>query len=494
LEGVFKVEFGFSFEIRKQTGFLIIDSILFLLCSCFHFSYFPFRPVFYKYNERKESNMTSQENMDEEERMELALNSDFDSALLACWEKSPKHDNIDDEVDEHFNGRRIDHSERSAPSGGHRDAGNWDAPAASDRFFRLPSFTMEDEAFYQRSTAPASQAMPQAHQQNQSNLQAEASSDSGSSNAVNNVSASDTGSVSLNRDQQTIPTLQKSHSKDPSNVGSSSASSIGQASSSLASHQTEGPQQSMEPKQLRTESPNSPVQLHPLAFQASANCPPHLPNAAPAPSIYPTQPELMPLAYNAMAAGMSFANPMLFQPQMQAPSIRLPEMHAAPPLPPPPPIKKSRRKGKGKATTAKAAKAAAANAPPPFLLFDAPVELRANFMIAQRSHGMPTMQDNNAYHYGMAVNGFHPQDHLNPSNPSTRAVSEGGGSSMSNNTNNTVRLIDGRHGNQGMKRLKNVKEQKRAQRITDLIEQLREKMEQDGWNVGMKSKFHTLSS
>jgi hypothetical protein len=161
-------------------------------------------------------------------------------------------------------------------------------------------------------------------------------------------------------------------------------------------------------------------------------------------------------------------------------------MHAAPPLPPPPPVKKSRRKGKGKVTTAKAA---AANAPPPFLLFDAPVELRANFMNAQRSHGLPTMQDNNAYHYGMAVNGFHPQDHLNP-NPSTRAVSEGGSST----SNNTVRLIDGRHGNQGMKRLKNVKEQKRAQRITDLIEQLREKMEQDGWNVGMKSKFHTLSS
>ena len=353
---------------------------------------------------------------------------------MACWEKSPKHnggDNIDDEVDEHFNGRRLDHSERSNLSGGHPEAGNWEAPAASDRFFRLPSFTMEDEAFYQRSTAPlygASQAIPQAHQQHQSNLQAEASSDICSSNAVNNVSASDTGSVSTNRDQQTIPTLERSHSKDSSNVGSSSASSIGQASSS----------QSMEPKQLGTERPNSPVQLHPLAFQASANCPPHVPNAAPAPSNYPTQPELMPLAYNAMAAGMSFANPMLFQPriqpQMQAPNIRLPDMHAAPPLPPPPPAKKSRRKGKGKAATAKAA---AANAPPPFLLFDAPVELRANFMNAQRSHGMPTMQDNNAYHYGMAVNGFHPQDHLNPS---TRAISVGG-SSTSNNTNNTASRI-----------------------------------------------------
>jgi hypothetical protein len=455
--------------------------------------------------------MSSQENMDEEERMELALNSDFDSALLACWEKSPRHnggDNMNDELDEQFRGHRLDHSERSAPSGGHRDTGNWDAPAASDRFFRLPSFTMEDEAFYQRSTAPssdksfselhahnaASQAMPQAQQQQQQQryLQAETSSDSGSSNAVNNVSASETGSASTNRDQQRVPSLEKSYSKDSFNVSTSSAGSIGQASSSLASDNTGGPQQSMEPKQLGMQSPNSPVQLHPMAFQASTNCPPRVPNAAHAPSNYPTQPELMPLAYNAMAAGMSFTNPMLFQPQMQpqlqAPSIRLPEMHAPPPLPPPPPVKKSRRKGK--ATTAKAAKAAAANAPPPFLLFDAPCELRANFMNAQRSHGMPAMQDNNAYHYGMAVNGFHPQDHLDPP---MRAISEAG-SSTSNSTNNTVRLIDGRHGNQGMKRLKNVKEQKRAQRITDLIEQLREKMEQDGWNVGMKSKFHTLSS
>jgi hypothetical protein len=458
--------------------------------------------------------MSSQENMDEEERMELALNSDFDSALLACWEKSPKHnggEDINDEVDGNFNGRIVDHSERSAPSlaqGGHRDAGNWEAAVASDRFFHLPSFAMENEAFYQRSTAPssekslsdiparygASQAMLGAQQQ-QSNLRFDTSSDSGSSNAVNNVSASDTGSVSTNRDQQTVPTLKNSDSKDSLNVSTDGSSSIGQTSSSLASLHPASPPQSMEPmhKESGTGSQNGSVQLHPLGIQASANCPPNVANAAPAPSNYPTQPELMPLAYNALAAGMSFANPMLFQtqmqPQMQLPGIRLPEMHAAPPLPPPPPpTKKSRRKGKGKATTAKAA--AAANAPPPFLLFDAPVELRANFIHAQRSHGLPAMQDNNAYHYGMAVNGFHPQDHLNPS---TRAISEGG-SSTHHSTNNNVRLIDGRHGNQGMKRLKNVKEQKRAQRITDLIEQLREKMEQDGWNVGMKSKFHTLSS
>jgi hypothetical protein len=301
----------FPFELvvrnKKASNF----SLLILFCLALLF----LPPVLY--NKIKESNMTSQEKMDEEERMELALNSDFDSALLNCWEKSsPKHnggDNIDDEVNEHFNGRRIDHSERSAPSGGHRDTGSWEDPAASYRFSRLPSFTMEDEVFYQRSTAPA---MPHAQQQHHSNFQAEASYDSGSSNAVNNISASETGSVSTNRD-----------------VASNSASSIGQASSSLASHKTECPPQSMEPKQLGTISRNSPVQLHPMAFQASANCPPHVANAAPAPSNYPTQPELMPLAYNAMAAGMSFANPMLFldAAQMQTPSWA---SNAAPTMPP----------------------------------------------------------------------------------------------------------------------------------------------------------------
>ncbi|GAX15751.1 hypothetical protein FisN_3Lh189 [Fistulifera solaris] len=44
------------------------------------------------------------------------------------------------------------------------------------------------------------------------------------------------------------------------------------------------------------------------------------------------------------------------------------------------------------------------------------------------------------------------------------------------------------------KGVKNAKEQKRAQQITNLIEQLRVKMEKDGWKIEVNSKFHTLSS
>ena len=48
--------------------------------------------------------------------------------------------------------------------------------------------------------------------------------------------------------------------------------------------------------------------------------------------------------------------------------------------------------------------------------------------------------------------------------------------------------------NSGNKGVKNAKEQKRAKQITNLIEQLRVKMEKDGWKIEVNSKFHTLSS
>lgn len=127
---------------------------------------------------------------------------------------------------------------------------------------------------------------------------------------------------------------------------------------------------------------------------------------------------------------------------------------------------------------------------PPFLLFDAPIELRANFIQSQRQHGIPTMEDNNSLHYGMVVNGFHPQHRqvLDPANvPSRGPVSTA-------TLAEQVRLIDGRHGDVGSKRVKNAREQKRTQKITDLIDELRVKMERGGWKVGLKSKFHTLSS
>lgn len=105
---------------------------------------------------------------------------------------------------------------------------------------------------------------------------------------------------------------------------------------------------------------------------------------------------------------------------------------------------------------------------PPFLLFDAPIELRANYMACQRAQGMAVHEDTNQLHYNRS-----------------------GASSI---TSSNVKLVDGRT-TRTNKKVRNVREQKRTQKIADLIDQLRVKMEEGGWKVGMKqSKFHTLSS
>lgn len=117
------------------------------------------------------------------------------------------------------------------------------------------------------------------------------------------------------------------------------------------------------------------------------------------------------------------------------------------------------------------ANAASAIPQPPFLLFDAPIELRANFMASQRAHGFPILDDNNAFHY----------QHHPPLSQQMVAPD--------------VHLVDGRHGGIRNKRVKNEREQKRTQKITDLIDQLRGKMEEGGWKVGgTKSKYATLST
>jgi len=145
---------------------------------------------------------------------------------------------------------------------------------------------------------------------------------------------------------------------------------------------------------------------------------------------------------------------------------------------------------------------------PPFYLFDAPVELRANFMQNQRRLGLPIQNDPNSYHYGETVNGFHPHQYQLPvgDTASTTTTTSGGlPSSMGSATGTATatgsskhvpKLIDARHGNSNRKnkggQVKNEREQKRALKITELIEQLRLQMEDGGWQVEARSKFHTL--
>eukprot|EP00978_Attheya_sp_CCMP212_P004755 scaffold10422_cov55-Attheya_sp.AAC.3 len=123
--------------------------------------------------------------------------------------------------------------------------------------------------------------------------------------------------------------------------------------------------------------------------------------------------------------------------------------------------------------------------PPPFYLFDAPCELRANFLKSQHMYNIPIVPDNNSYHYGMAVNGFHPQANATGH---THIASMPGG-------HENVQLLDGRtQTKKNNIRERNEREQKRAQKITDLIETLRQSMLKGGWKVEMKSKYHTLST
>ena len=126
--------------------------------------------------------------------------------------------------------------------------------------------------------------------------------------------------------------------------------------------------------------------------------------------------------------------------------------------------------------------------PPPFYLFDAPCELRANFLQAQRQNEMTNFQDSNSFHYGMAVNGFHPQVNaqVNPIMPASL-----GAAVLPNGKR--VELIDGRHKHKRKSSERNEREQQRAQKITELIDKLRNTMEEGGWSVEMKSKYQILS-
>lgn len=125
---------------------------------------------------------------------------------------------------------------------------------------------------------------------------------------------------------------------------------------------------------------------------------------------------------------------------------------------------------------------------------------------------------NISVHYGMAVNGFHPQVNarVNPVFPlsnnariggtngatqQTLAVGAGNGSSGANNSrqqsrgrgNATSTAAGAASTHTRNSRERNNREQLRAQKITQLISELRENMEKGGWQEEMKSKYQTLS-
>jgi hypothetical protein len=266
--------------------------------------------------------------------------------------------------------------------------------------------------------------------------------------------------------------------------------------------------------QSATEVSNTTgTQMHPLAIPSSANCPPHVVTTAAQQTghaqmqaVMGLQNALFPVALTTMggssaafAAGLPMAtnqgsnDPLQQQhvdkgQQMQNNSAMFfsslqQQLQAS----------QSQQQQQQQNTGNNGTQAATTTPPPPFYLFDAPVELRLNFMQSQRMHGLPVTEDSNSYHYGVAVNGFHPQLTGQP-NSVTGAGLTNHSTGSHNHFSSSVQLVDARHGSRKAGRIKNEREQRRAQKITELIDQLREKMEKGGWKVEVKSKFHTLSS
>ncbi len=131
---------------------------------------------------------------------------------------------------------------------------------------------------------------------------------------------------------------------------------------------------------------------------------------------------------------------------------------------------------------------------PPFFLFDAPVELRHNFMKAQQSQNMPaSIQDSNSFHYGLAKNSFQPlikyKDNKVQSLSMLHPVDD-----ICNPHGKKVELLDARQKKSKRGNDRNEREQQRAQKITELIDKLRLTMVQNGWKVEMKSKYQILST
>ena len=458
--------------------------------------------------------------------MDLGWNSDFDAALLNCW-----NDNTETNSQVSNNekkGDKLENVKLASNGSSPRDDGDdsWDGNLNPSDLARFPSFQMDYE------TAP-SEKLKLSDSDHLSNSKPSTLDDGECDNgrlpqqpahslALSEgmhsgppVPVSATASVtSTSKDSSSITGSSSMSSRQNQQQDLSSASAFpvpGNAGSNISSSATD-----------RISNTNTP-RLHPLAIQSSANCPPHGNNKNPMlPSISfnnssgPPRQGVFPMSMSNDDSAANYAANLVSLHQQQLASSNqgtssnhhhhhhhhqkfyLPVASAGTAADCQPPQQQQQQQQPASSTAKLSPPPSNAQRPssqkpsqenpPPFYLFDAPIELRANFMQSQRKLGIPITHDCNSYHYGETVKGFHPQLALNnanshtiPQNPTMRAA--------------PVQLIDARHGNRpGSGRIKNEREQKRAQKITELIDQLRVNMENGGWKVEMRSKFHTLSS
>lgn len=497
--------------------------------------------------------------MDEADKMDLVLNSDFDASLLDCWDSNATGKNS-------TKGSGDTSASRSPPSNHSTGAGvSWNS---SSGFNRLPHFADVDVKSSDSVGASPATALSIGNSQTTAAttnhattnqqwqlIQQKTQQVQQTAQSPNTSSARKTSPIPVSM----VASISSKEGTQPQNKLSTQNLIVGLATSKVGSKTTISSGVEL-PANLHSshsassliasDAPNT-TQMHPLAIPSSATCPPHVVTATHSAvhsqmqAVAGIQNTLYPMALTALgggqaaaafaAAGLSMPTTHLTAPtQQNSRTIQQPQlqpqhqqqtqqpaqqMHATPlffpsqrmalqassqqsnsnasiqtqqqqPLQTQPP--------QGQDSNGGTKSNASSTSPPPFYLFDAPVELRVNFMQSQRMHGLPITEDSNSYHYGVAVNGFHPQ--LNAQvNPAAAAMANAsGGASMSSagsqNYSSSVQLVDARHTNRKAGRIKNEREQRRAQKITELIDQLREKMETGGWKVEVKSKFHTLSS
>ena len=434
--------------------------------------------------------------------MDLAgWSSDLDSSLLNGWsENAETNSRGSNDQNEKKENEDKSSPHRASPASSPRDDGTgWDGNL--NQWPNLPAFSVEYEA------APSEKSK--------------------SSEAEIKV---------LQESKLSIPDVDAPAKAGPTIPAVSETTSITSGTKYASSSATESSGRSSRSKRTRSSDQSAP-QLHPQAIQSSATCPPHSSSQKMLPpnfgQTFPhpasQQPQnifalnlsqaLVPSTVATLAASLSHPNTthsesssttsqnlsslatnfMLAQNGTRALGSHLHPMVTAHQAMPssvagtssstnsqPHAVKQAISSGNSGSSSSSSSQPTRQPAqPPPFYLFDAPIELRANYIQNQRRLGIPIQHDCNSYHYGEAVKGFHPQ-HL-----SSQPVKPEGASQK---VKAPVKLIDARHGLQNSGRAKNEREQKRAQKITELIDQLRENMTEGGWKVEMKSKFHTLSS
>ncbi|CAB9518755.1 expressed unknown protein [Seminavis robusta] len=479
------------------------------------------------------------------DKMDLALNAEFDSSLLGCWEPTDGGKN-DANKDEGGSTAMLSQShaneERVNDSGG--GLGGFGGRSTSPRFARMPSFTMVTEKQNdggKQNDLQSNQGQQQQQQQQQTPWHQMASSTGQTSANIPYASGNTTG-TGTNKDNLTT-----NDTTDGNNGDSRIATAGNTFTNRIAAHRSslEGNPNSRNVQTTTAPEVSNTTQMHPLAIPSSATCPPHIVTTAhqaghpQIQTVMGIQNTLFPIQTMALttlggssapfAAGLPFTTAshgdagqstgmdamqqqqgqneqqqqnachhkdkqQQQQQQLQNTSALVFQSLPGGQQQPQQQVGQSPQQQQQQQQVAESSNNNSnSSTPPPFYLFDAPVELRVNFMQSQRMHGLPVTEDSNSYHYGVAVNGFHPQLATGQLNGSALPGTNGT-PGANNNYPTNVQLVDARHSNRKAGRIKNEREQRRAQKITELIDQLREKMEHGGWNVQVKSKFHTLSS